>query len=89
MTDQMEARQLAAIAFDLDKLKTWYENEKVEPYKDDRWHKVFKKGGPLEWLNPASTLDGIDYWGHGVETEWTQMENVRSYCAETGKFLIE
>ena len=26
-------------------------SEKVEPYADGRCHKVFRKGGPLEWCN--------------------------------------
>lgn len=25
--------------------------EKVEHYMDDRWGKVFRRGGPLEWFN--------------------------------------
>jgi hypothetical protein len=25
--------------------------ETVEPYQDGRWYKVFRKDGPLEWMN--------------------------------------
>ena len=32
-------------------------SEKVEPYTDDRWNKVFRRGGPLEWCNAPWTSD--------------------------------
>lgn len=32
--------------------------ETVEPYKDGRWGKVFRKGGPLEWCNKPDPFFG-------------------------------
>lgn len=28
------------------------ERERVESYREERWWKSFRKGGPLEWFNP-------------------------------------
>ena len=54
------------------------EREAVEPYiTDDRWHKVFRKDGPLEWYNPPGP-DGTAWIGvpaiidAGTEDDWAQ-----------------
>lgn len=38
-------------------LVAFLESEKVEPYRDERWGKAFRKGGPLEWFNPPYDFD--------------------------------
>lgn len=40
-------------------LKRFLEEERVERYKDDRWSKSFRRGGPLEWSNPYAA--GVSY----------------------------
>jgi hypothetical protein len=40
-----------------EKLQRFLENEKVEYYKDGRWGKTYRKGGPLEWCNPPFSSD--------------------------------
>lgn len=39
-----------------EELQRFVEEERVEPYSDGRWGKVFKRGGPLEWFNPPGSL---------------------------------
>lgn len=56
MTDRTEATRLVAIAEYRSEIESLLRDERVEPYKDDNWHKVYRKGGPLEWYNAP---DGI------------------------------
>lgn len=74
MPANFEKVNMVAIAYDVEKLKEWYESLKVEPYKDDNWHKVFKKGSKLEWNNP---LEYSDYGG--IEEEWTTQEAIDNF----------
>ena len=69
MTDRAEATRLVAVANYRSEIVDLIRIEKVEPYRDeDRWQKVFRKGGPLEWFNPPyGPLDGAaDHWGIGI-----------------------
>lgn len=45
-----------------EELEALMERERVEPYKDDRFSKSFRKGGPLEWFNPPHLGDD-DFFG--------------------------
>lgn len=54
MPSNFENFRIVALSYDENKLKEFVENEKVEPYKDGKWHKTFKQGGPLEWMNPMN-----------------------------------
>ncbi len=41
--------------------------ETVEVYKDGKWGKTFRKGGPLEWYNRGWSEDfSPDDFGHGI-----------------------
>ena len=73
MTDRAEAGQIVAISGDYDKLVQWYHSQLAsEPYRDGQWYKVFTKGSPLEWFNPAGTLElnNPGLFGHGIRDEW-------------------
>lgn len=74
MPANFEKVNMVAIAYDIEKLKKWYENLKVEPYQDGNWHKVFKKGSKLEWNNP---IEYSDYGG--IEEEWTTQEAIDNF----------
>lgn len=76
MTDRAESGRISVMSFDKDRLVKFYEDEISEPYDDDRFRKVFKKGGPLEWYNPLWTLEGVDSFGHGLREEWIDSTNI-------------
>jgi hypothetical protein len=40
-----------------EELRALVEREKVAPYKDGHWRKIYRKGGPLEWFNAPSQFD--------------------------------
>lgn len=81
MTDRMEAQRIVAVSLDKDKLIEWYNTQKCEPYTDDRWHKSFQQGGPLEWFNPPMhAVEECDpHFGHGIQSVWDNIENYESY----------
>lgn len=76
VTDRAESGNIAMMSFDKNKLIDAYNNEATDSYKDDYYHKVFKKNGPLEWYNPLWTLDGLDSFGHGLREEWIDSSNI-------------
>lgn len=85
-----------AIFTEYENLVDWYNSQLApEPYTDKGYHsytgsddygyhKVFKKGSPLEWFNPADTLEEQSFqecsFG-GVNTQWMReypsRENIR------------
>lgn len=76
MPANYEKVNMVAIAYDKQHLMDWYESLKVEPYKDGKWHKVFKKGSKLEWSNP---IEYSDYGG--IQEEWTTQEAISNFIA--------
>ena len=73
VTDRAESWKIVAYAFTRDRLNEWYKDQIApEPWKDDRFHKVFKKDSPLEWYNPIHDILSQDpeTFGHGVFEEW-------------------
>lgn len=76
MTDRAESGRISVMSFEKDRLVKFYDGEITEPYSDDRFRKVFKKGGPLEWYNPLWTLEGVDSFGHGLREEWIDSTNI-------------
>ncbi len=76
VTDRAESGRISVMSFDKDRLVKFYEDEIVESYDDDRFRKVFRKGGPLEWYNPLWTLESIDSFGHGLREEWIDSTNI-------------
>lgn len=48
---KIEYTQISAWASDRAKLEAFIETETVELYRDGRYAKTFRKGGPLEWFN--------------------------------------
>jgi hypothetical protein len=72
-----------------------YRSERVEVYRDGKWHKVFRKGGPLEWFNRAEDEDtfvgpGIGCAGiNEVNKEDTIREHVQAEAEATIVALLE
>ncbi len=60
VTDRAESGRITMMSFDKDRLIGKYNEEFTEPYDDDRFRKVFKKNGPLEWFNPLYTLENVE-----------------------------
>jgi hypothetical protein len=66
MRDRAERMDLLATSEDLQRLQDYVHNELVQPYDDEgpggffngtqTFHKVYRKGGPLEWYNPPAGL---------------------------------
>jgi hypothetical protein len=57
MQCRAEAFDSVARASTRQSLLDFIQRERVEPYSDGQWKKVFRKGGPLEWYNPPSFTD--------------------------------
>lgn len=53
------------------RLEQWLQCEKVEPYREDNWGKVYRKGGPLEWYN-----EPILAFGQGIVNICSEEEYV-------------
>ena len=78
-----------AVFDDIEKLKNYYNSQLADqPYIDEpssdsygnvhSWNKVFKKGSPLEWFNPASSLEAVSWHDAafgGVVEDWVQEFN--------------
>jgi hypothetical protein len=64
---------VVAIAYELEPLKQWVKDNKVEEYKDGRFIKYFKKGTRLEMFNLAQNDD------HGYFEEWIVDTVLNSY----------
>lgn len=82
-----EMTEVVAVSEDPEKLLKWMEVEKVEPYRDERWGKVFRKGGPLEWYNEPTADQGVINIGD-VE-DWIEDTVERYNKLINGKFLVE
>lgn len=52
MDDRAEIVHPRACAETREALEAFLVRERVEPYRDGQWYKQFRKGGPLEWMNP-------------------------------------
>lgn len=86
MPANFENINMVAIAYDKQHLIDWYESLKVEPYEDENWYKVFKRGSKLEWYNP---IEYSDYGG--IQEEWTTQEAIDNFIsnAENSYGFIE
>lgn len=55
---KVEIQTAVAKAHDPQDLRGFLERERVAPYRtDDRWGKVYRRGGPLEWFNAPYDFD--------------------------------
>ena len=75
----MNAEYVAPVAWaeNAEALLALLESEKVEPYQEGSWRKVFRKGGPLEWFNDPGP--NVEPWigvsgivDVGTEEDWIQ-----------------
>lgn len=89
MTGRAEERRIVALSTDYNKLVAWYNDQLApEPWHDRRmWCKVFRAGSPLEWFNPAYSLE-LNQTGpyrHGIgdmwipESEWPVLRSCGYY----------
>ena len=68
MRDRTEAQRAVAASESRDELLTFWRGERVDPYKDGNWNKVYRQDGPLEWFNPPWSEDDAraDDYGNGI-----------------------
>lgn len=70
---QVEIGEIAAISTEYDKLVEWYKSQLApQMWRDGRWNKTFAEGSPLEWYNPAWSLElnAYDPFNQGIRDEW-------------------
>lgn len=71
-----ESGEVVAVSDDYQRLVSWYRDQFAdEPYREDGWHKTFKKGSPIEYNNPCATtaLNETYPFGHGIHDEWVEL----------------
>lgn len=71
-----------------EELMAFYNAEKVEPYSEEgpnmfgdgpkQYRKSFRKGGPLEWMNPLmeSEFEAPGWHGHGIYEVISNVRNI-------------
>lgn len=81
MRSSCESGRILAASFDRDKLVSFLQAERVEPYVDNSgleddygsvhsYTKFFRKGGPLEWFNDVPHPHALpNSFGHGIVSE--------------------
>jgi hypothetical protein len=88
MQGNSENKALIGRAETKTELEQYLASERVEPYDDGEgegtveygrfipgtWHKVYRKGGPLEWYNPPEWSEGffeslVDF---GTKEDWLE-----------------
>lgn len=70
---KIEMSEIVALSTDYQKLVDWYTSQIApEGWRDGQWYKSFAEGSPLEWYNPASSLElNANYpFGQGISDEW-------------------
>jgi hypothetical protein len=79
VTGRAEEQIVAFVSLSKESLIEAYNNERVEPYDDERFRKSFRKGGPLEWMNRLYPFDveGSTF-GHGIREEWVDSGDLES-----------
>ncbi len=83
MMGNFEQLNPVACSETVEALKAFIESQRVEPYTDDdgagmigqRLNKSFRKGGPLEFLNPPDRGECIV--NVGTAEEWAQSARLR------------
>ena len=74
-----ESGCIVAVSDDYQRLVTWYQSQFAdEPYREDGWYKIFKKGSPIEYNNPCGSieLNDTNYWNHGIHDEWVLVDDL-------------
>jgi len=67
---QVEMSTAVARAATKEELEQFVENERVPYYRDGKWSKCFRQGGPLEWYNEPSDFFFTAYQDAGTEEDW-------------------
>lgn len=72
--DNCEYGTLVAASYDLDKLRSWYFDQRCPQYSsDDHYRRNFKEGSKLYHYNPCDyevQAGTHDFWEHGISEEW-------------------
>ena len=63
---QIEMLRHVVKAATKEELKAFLARERVESYRDGRWGKVFREGGPLEWFNEP--------WAHDERRHFVEID---------------
>jgi hypothetical protein len=72
---KIEYGDIVLLSDDKERLISYYESQKCEPYRDANWSKSFKQGSPLEWYNPVYNIPTIDEcFGHGIYEQWIDID---------------
>lgn len=88
-TPKIEMYEVVARCEDPDKLDQWVQLEKVEPYMDEQWGKVFRKGGPLEWYNEPYNQYGQGIFNICSEEEYVEDARQRYREFVNSVYLVE
>ena len=98
---KIEMKSLVAISTSYEKLVDWYNSQKaddvwVDTIDEYNWRKAFKKDSPLEWYNPADSLQSVEpevvtnYIGGGICKEWVDLDVLNKVVADpnSADFII-
>jgi len=89
-SSKIEILQDVARAETKEQLKAFVEKHKVEPYlTDERWSKVFKQDGILEWFNPPYDHQEEHHFRHITPIEKLLAEVTENIGTSYRKFLEE
>lgn len=72
---EFEAEPYVSIADNYFPAKGDFSDNKIE---GQRFHKIFKRQGPLEWFNPLQDIYRMGTFGHGIYEEWIQEKDINS-----------
>lgn len=94
MMERFECLRAIARAETVEALKAFIESESVEPYSDDdgenmcggKLRKSFRKGGPLEYLNPPDREECIV--DIGTAEDWANRARQRYYEQVNALLLV-
>lgn len=88
MTSKAEHTSIVAISKSSETLQNLLNTEAVEPYKDGNFHKVYRKGGILEWFNPPYP-GNIDFSGNPVIINIGTVEDwIEKTVADYNNFVL-
>ena len=83
--ERTEEMVIVAVSPSREKLVEFYNSQLCEEYTEEinnetsgykaKFNKSFRKGGPLEWMNPTD-LDTLSEFSHGIIEEWITMESI-------------
>lgn len=91
MRHRIEQRTIIAVSYEKEKLISWYNSLRTEPYTTEgspsfevhgdshKWRKFFKAGSELEWYNPCYDDFTVNSFGHGISEQWVTKEVAENF----------